>query len=126
MVTKLPDAIDPAVVLKEQITNKYSKCPCCGESKGFVRYLKKGVTDKGVISCVYRSWYGKQYEGMEHSVFEFLKPKHWFEKCFHYRQDLYQCKSCGCKWETIPYPTNVVTQKDINFILNQLGEQDEY
>ena len=60
-------------------------CPCCGESKSHIDYLKKGVLNKGVSSGLHKTW----AEG----VFRMRNMK----------VDCYQCHSCGAEWESEPY-----------------------
>lgn len=72
--------------LAKQAANKgCDKCPCCGETKSTLEYLLKGISDKGIISGVVRTW----SEG-------FFRLRNM--KCDHYH-----CLSCGAMWESDPY-----------------------
>lgn len=61
-------------------------CPCCGENKSWIQYMKEGVYNKGVMSGALN--------------------KTWVEGVFRMRNmkcDCYKCYSCGAEWESEPY-----------------------
>lgn len=60
-------------------------CPCCGESKSNMVYIRNGLLNKGISSGISKSW----VEG-------FFHPR-------HIKVDCYKCYSCGAEWESEPY-----------------------
>lgn len=54
-------------------------CPCCGESKSSLYYIKQGILNKGICDGIEKTW-GK---GL--------------------RCDCYMCLTCGAEWESEPY-----------------------
>ena len=99
MIVELPRNINPNELIKEQIVNMYGTCPCCGESRP--------ITGIGNVTS---TWYGKPNNS----------PKNWFQKNHHWKQDLYFCMTCGAKWETIPYPTDIINAKEANKIWEKI------
>ena len=87
---------------KQQLKNKALRgcniCPCCGETKKYIEYLRQGVDNKGILNGTYRSYYGRIDEE-DRSIFSSIIPhesKHWKIECF-------SCLTCGAKWESDPY-----------------------
>lgn len=60
-------------------------CPCCGEMKDTLSYIRQGILNKGIFSGIQKSW----IEG--------------FFKMRHMKADCYYCKTCGAEWESEPY-----------------------
>ena len=60
-------------------------CPCCGENKPSIYYIRKGELNKGIMSGV----------GYTYSKGLFSS------KILHVNQ--YWCNTCGAKWESDPY-----------------------
>ncbi len=62
------------------------RCPCCGETKTDVEYMKEDIFNKGIS-------FG-------------LISKTWVEGIFrmkHMKSDCYKCYTCGAEWESEPY-----------------------
>lgn len=78
-----------AIVLKECYV-----CPCCGETKTLIQYIKEGVYNKGISDGTCRNWYVKKTIG-GCSIFP-SKNKNWKVKQF-------SCHMCGAIWESEPY-----------------------
>lgn len=95
-ITKLPCAIDPNVLMREEIQKRNSVCPFCGETEKYNVFSDKGVT-KG-MRC--KTWYGNKYEG-DHPFIGFFA---FWEPNYHWSIDLYSCHTCGAEWEGEPYP----------------------
>lgn len=70
---------------KELANEGCQTCPCCGESKTFLQYLKENQGFKGVSCGTCRTW----VSGIFH-------PR-------HMQVDLYVCYTCGAEWESEPY-----------------------
>lgn len=75
-------------------------CPCCGESRDSLSYIKEGIYDKGIHSSIInKDWYGKKYErekGILYQLFAMEKKRYWQVNCF-------SCLTCGAEWESDPY-----------------------
>lgn len=61
------------------------KCPCCGETKKSMEYIRQGITNKGILTGIERTW----NEG--------------FLGLIGMKCDCYSCLTCGAKWESEPY-----------------------
>lgn len=68
--------------LKEEALRGCDVCPCCGETKKYLDYLKDDVMGYGILQSLSRHWYkdGKQYT-----------------------VDCFSCETCGAAWESEPY-----------------------
>lgn len=58
-------------------------CPCCGESKKYIEYLRQGIVNKG-ISKLPRNF-------RKYSLFKTEVADH------------YECKTCGAEWRSEYY-----------------------
>lgn len=104
-ITQLPDSINPNKLIMEAMDEKYSICPFCGENRR-VDFIK---SDKGICKHNYTSWYGKKTDSF------FSSFKFW-EKDLHWRIDKWRCNTCGAKWESEPYPTDIMGGEVFNDI----------
>lgn len=88
-ITKSSNEASRLNALKETANAGCLVCPCCGEKKSHVQYMKEeGVfTHKGVSGGIYRSWAAGGF----------------FKKIKNMRVDCYQCYTCGAQWESEPY-----------------------
>lgn len=114
-ITKLPDSFDPNVIIKEKVREKYgTKCPFCGETNR--PYWKDNKKINGIFCPTYQTWYSTESE-LDSNLFSlnrlFTKKRHW-------RVDNYHCYNCGCNWNTPPYPTDIVNEKDLYKISQKL------
>lgn len=91
-ITKLPDEIDPSVLIKEGVAKKNRICPFC----------KKVGLWNNVVLLRSKEWYGKQNH----------KLKSLFQKSHRWRIDHYKCLSCGAEWDTESYPTDITGIKN--------------
>lgn len=73
-------------------------CPCCRENKSHLFYIKRGITNKGIVSGICRNWYGK-YKSDSGILYNFFHT----EKNKYYQVDCFSCLTCGAKWESDPY-----------------------
>lgn len=91
-ITKFPDKCEPNKLLKDKIKNMYMTCPCCGENKKYDFFDKKHIG----VECYlfYPTRYGKQ------------KPwyKHMFDRSRYWNKLLFECHTCGAKWESEEFP----------------------
>lgn len=115
-ITKLPNIVNPNDLLKEEVKKRYgSKCPFCGEVRSIwdfsnsEEFMTKGLD----IGSLHKTWYGKQCEA---NKFININPKYWFQKDHHWEILCCKCFTCGAEWETPPYPTDAVTQKELDSI----------
>lgn len=115
-ITKLPNIINPNIMLQDEIKKRYgSKCPFCGEVRSIWDFENsKEFMTKGLrIGGICKTWYGKQYE--IHKPISF-NPKYWFQKDHHWKILCCKCYTCGATWDTPPFPTDVMTQKELDNI----------
>lgn len=97
-ITQTSDEYQNKQSLRHNALKGCNKCPCCGETKSYLRYIAEGIADKGINSGICRTWYGKLDEENS-SIFSILnshRNKHWKVECF-------TCYTCGAKWESEPY-----------------------
>ena len=102
-VTKLPDSIDPNILMKEEIERRNFTCPFCGETERFdlVKYLKRESSAKGVRKQMFnKEWYGNKYEYKHPFIGWFA----FWERSYYWTVDYYECITCGAEWESDPYP----------------------
>lgn len=117
MISKLPDKLNPNVLLEKEITKKFEKCPFCGETKSWTHFIgTKEYLHKGLHTS-YRTWYGKPYEG-DGNLFHLqeLNPINWFKPNHHWRVNEYHCCSCGAEWESDPFPRDIDVKKKLEDI----------
>lgn len=101
-ITKLPNKIDPNKMIEEEIDKNNSICPMCGEHAEyqFDRLYGGGSGIERVP--ITTSWYGKQYEDERPlEAFKFWKENH------HWKRNHYECHTCGCKWMSDAFPTDI-------------------
>lgn len=85
-ITKTSKEANKFVIAKEIANKGCDRCPCCGETKSWGKYMQEGITSKGILKGVIN--------------------KTWVEGIFHMRNmkcDCYKCESCGAEWESEPY-----------------------
>lgn len=75
-ITKTSDAENRARMARDIANRGCNVCPCCGESKFVLDYLKEGIINKGILDGI-TSLYG--------------------------HKDFYVCKTCGAEWKSDPY-----------------------
>ena len=117
-VTKLPNIINPNSMVEDEIKKRYgSKCPFCGEEKSIWDFKNsKEFMTKGLdIGSLCRTWYGKRDEENKVIIFN---PKYWFQKDHHWKVLYCKCYTCGAAWDTPPFPTDAITQKELDSIFN--------
>ena len=61
-------------------------CPCCGEKKSMLEYVKEGISNKGIVSGLVSTTWTK-------GLFKFK----------HMQADCYKCETCGAEWQSDPY-----------------------
>lgn len=93
-ITQTADEYNNYQKLKYSALKNCDKCPCCGETKSHLEYIKEGTILKGISSLSCKCWYGKQNGGFY--LFRDYKNKHW-------KVDLFVCYTCGAEWKSEPY-----------------------
>lgn len=96
-ITKLPDSIDPNILMKEEIKRRNSTCPFCGETE---QYHMFKLEMKGVGWVNFKQLYGNKYE-YKHPHIGWLA---FWERNYHWTINNYKCYTCGAEWEGDPYP----------------------
>lgn len=82
-IIKLPDALDPKVLEKQNALKGCDKCPCCGETRQLFFSEKEGT--KGIAGGLERTW--------RKGIFN-IKI---------YYSTVFTCYTCGAQWESEPY-----------------------
>mgnify|MGYP002623915622 CR=1 FL=1 len=91
-ITKLPNVLDPSLMIQKKMREKFAVCPFCGESRRKDLYGKFGVE---LINYVPSKGYYGRAKG------DWFGPKHL------YHIDCYRCRTCGAEWESDPYPVDI-------------------
>ena len=79
----------------------------------------KEFTNKGLnIGSICITWCGKKDK--EHKRINF-NPKYWFqkEKNHHWKILCCKCYTCGATWDTPPFPTDIMTEKELDNIFSE-------
>ena len=90
-ITKLPDDLDPNKLIADGVLEKDHKCPFCGEDRDYT------TAGHGVYSGLSLVWFGKRCRKFKWLPFG---NRNWREIYFF-------CHSCGAKWKSHPFPTDV-------------------
>ena len=101
-ITKLPRYMDPNVLIKNEMQNRYGKCPFCGNERMIDSFLFHIDGNDEVARMGYEERYGKQH-----------RLRFW-EESHHWRIDHWHCYKCGASWDSEEYPTDIkapLTQK---------------
>jgi hypothetical protein len=107
-ITKLPNSIDPNMMVRKAIRDKYKKCPCCGESRDFNKVLLN-LTEYGGIRVDTEYFLRKSVTGIK-----CLLPKYWFEPSKKWCIDHYTCETCKAEWDSVPYPVDILDYDELN------------
>ena len=94
-ITKLPRDLDPNVIIKNEMQNKYGKCPFCGNEKSIDSFMFHINGGDEVARMGHEERYGRQH-----------KRRFWEEK-HHWRIDHWHCYKCGASWDSEEYPTDI-------------------
>ena len=94
-ITKLPRDMDPNLLIKNEMKNKYSKCPFCGNEKWIDSFMFHINGGDEVARMGHEERYGRQH-----------KRRFWEEK-HHWRIDHWHCYKCGASWDSEEYPTDI-------------------
>ena len=87
-ITKDPDLPDPKDIAKITANLGCNVCPRCGETKDFFDYMSEGL-NKGLSGT---------------ATYRLETVKVGFFRTRLMRIDCYSCYTCGCEWESEPYP----------------------
>lgn len=94
-ITKLPRDLDPNVIIKNEMQNKYGKCPFCGNEKSIDSFMFHINGGDEVARMGHEERYGRQH-----------KRRFWEEK-HHWRIDHWHCYKCGASWNSEEYPMDI-------------------
>lgn len=123
-ITKLPENVDPNIILKREIIKKYgSKCPCCGEDKPYNSILSayRGVelsSEFGYTSEEEDHWRAK-IDGKVH-------PFKFWEKTYTWVRMKGSCRTCGAKWNLPAYPILDFGSDEASDIWNSIVEKEKH
>lgn len=90
-ITKLPDGLDPNKLIADAVLERNRRCPFCGEDRDYT------TAGQGVYSGLSLMWFGKKSRKFEWIPFG---DRNW-------REIHFVCYSCGAKWKSAPFPTDV-------------------
>lgn len=129
-IRRLPNTINPDNMIKFLVRKKYGeKCPFCGETRKRWDCLKDKDLNAGVdCGGIYIHWYGypddidaeRSSRSLSKDLKDLITFRHLKEKHHHWRIDDCTCHTCGAEWETPPYPTDVLSQDELNKIYGDL------
>lgn len=125
-IIRLPNDIDPDVLTRKTIMEKYAVCPYCGNKDYVDRWIfLKEEKEKGVISIGKEKWYGypdgkfgTDWNGLIYTI------KH-RKELMDWKKYLYHCYKCGCEWESKPFPDRMLTKEEINNIGSLLNKKED-
>lgn len=125
-ITRLPNNINPDVLIRKTMKEKYAVCPYCGNKdyKDCIdNFIFKEEKEKGIISIGIEEWYGypdgkygTDWNGLIYSI------KH-RKELMNWKKYIYCCYKCGCRWESKSFPDKVLTKKETCDIGNLLNEK---
>jgi DNA-directed RNA polymerase subunit RPC12/RpoP len=116
-ITRLPNNINPDILVGKVMREKYAVCPYCGNKD----YVNRGLVleeekKKGVISTEKEGWYGYpdgklgvDWNGLIYIIKHRKELTNWEKYVYH-------CYKCGCSWESKSFPDEVLTEKEISEI----------
>ena len=97
IVTKLPDNMDPVLLIQKEIKKRYgSKCPFCEKSD--------------------------IYQPLSFA-FDLMNKK--TGKMESFKKEQFVCNNCGAQWESDPYPINIISADEYRNITNYLFNGEE-
>lgn len=85
-ITKLPDNLDPNILIREKIVKEYEQCPFCHSEHTI--YVKRSEWRKSLTSPWWQFW----------KMNYCLKLK-------------FTCHDCGAEWETPWFPQDIKTDE---------------
>lgn len=125
-ITGLPNDINPDVLVKETMKEKYAVCPYCG-NKDCIKWSFSMSSDmyKNKIVIDEEEWYGYpdgkygyDWNGLIYTI------KHRKER-MSWKKYFYHCYKCGCKWESKSFPVKILTEEEINNIGSLLNKKED-
>ena len=111
-VVRLPKSLDVNKMTEDIVREQNSTCPFCKETRKWANdfYRSKNAENVGVEECTFgtpwSSWYGKrdEYEN-DWAFLRFWEPDH------HWKRLQFECHTCGAKWMSDAFPTDIVKFK---------------
>lgn len=112
-ITKLPNDINPDVLVRKIMKEKYAVCSYCG-NKDYVEGISSILSDicKNKIIIDEKVWYGYpdgklglDWNGLIYII------KHRKER-MNWKKYTYYCNKCGCGWESKPFPYKILTKEE--------------
>lgn len=120
-ITRLPNDINPDVLTRKVMKEKYAVCPFCGnkdcvEEHPLIRHTNKVTIDE-------REWYGYpdgRFGADWNGLIYYIKHR---KELMNWKQYIYHCYKCGCGWETNPFPDKILTEEEVYDIGSLLMER---
>ena len=125
-ITRLPDDVNPDVLVTKTMKEKYAVCPYCG-NKDYVEWSFFMSSDiyKNKIVINKEAWYGypdgkygTDWNGLIYTI------KH-RKELMNWKKYFYHCYKCGCKWKSKPFPDKILTEEEINDIGSLLNKKEK-
>lgn len=126
-ITRLPNDVNPDVLVRKAMKEKYAVCPYCGNKDYRDKWtlFNKG-REQGVIGVDEEKWYGypdgelwSNCNGLIYTI------KH-RKELMNWKKYIYHCYKCGCRWESKPFPDKILTEEEISDIGNLLNKKEEH
>jgi len=125
-ITRLPNDINPDVLVRKTMKEKYAVCPYCG-NKDYVEWNFSMSSDiyKNKIIINEEEWYGYPdgKDGFCGGLIYSIKHR---KELMNWRKYIYHCHKCGCKWESKAFPREILTKEEINDIGSLLDKKEEH
>jgi len=120
-ITKLPENVDPNVILKHEIIKRYgSKCPCCSENKPYNSILS---AHRGIELSSSLGYTSKDEERWRAKIDGKFHPFRFWEKTYTWVRMKGKCHTCGAKWDLPAYPFLDLEEDEVNNIWNRIAEK---
>ena len=103
-ITKIPKVLDTNRMVEIEILERNKVCPFCGETREFTwkQFMTRDIFYGVERMPIRDSWYGKHDEDKHPMAFF-----RFWERNKYWKRSYFKCHTCGCEWETEPYPANI-------------------
>lgn len=123
-ITRLPNNINPDVLVRKIMKERYAVCPYCGNKD----YIDRGIIfqeekEKGVISIEGKEWWGYSdgTYGISCGLIYSIKHR---KELMNWKKYIYHCYKCGCSWESKSFPDKALTKEEISDMGSLLNKKD--
>lgn len=110
-IIRLPNDMNPDVLVRKVMKEKYAVCPYCG-NKDYVEGTLLGYIYKNKVIIKEKVWYGYPdgKSGLDWNGLIYI-IKHRKERT-NWKKYIYYCDKCGCGWESKSFPDKILTEEE--------------